>query len=309
LKSWVSENKKSTRKPRPRARAEIMKKGSWFYEPSSIYETSKIAFRVKEELFHKSSKFQDIRIVDSFLFKKVLLIDGLVQTTEADEFIYHEMMAHIPLLSHPSPKKVLIIGGGDGGVLREALNHKEINLTMVEIDGAVIEACRKFLPEINRKAFEDKRAEIVIDDGFKYIKEHKNSFDIIIVDSCDPHGPAQRLFDKNFYKSVYDSLKKDGIAVYQSGFAFIQKNTLENIITSNKKFFPFVDLYLVSIPSYGGGFYAFTLASKKINPAKIDLKKIEKKFKKLNIKTKYYNPQIHLASFSLPNYVKEYFKY
>ncbi|MBI4709065.1 MAG: polyamine aminopropyltransferase [Candidatus Portnoybacteria bacterium] len=283
-----------------------MAKNFWLLESASLYKTVKLGLAIKRKIFSKKTPYQKIEIVDSLGFGKVLFIDGLVQTTQADEFIYHEMISHVPLLLHPNPKKVLIIGGGDGGVLREVLKHPVKEAIMVEIDQDVIRACERFMPEISEGAFQNKNAKIIIDDGFKFVKNQKDAFDLIIVDSCDPLGPAKKLFNPEFYKNVYLALKKEGVAVFQSGSTFMQQKELRAFFEKNKSYFPFVRMYLTAIPTYEGGFYGFTLVSKKINPDKEGLAAVEKKFKNLNLKTKYYNPQIHFASFVLPNYIKDY---
>jgi len=261
---------------------------------------------IKKKVYSKKSEFQDILICDSFAYGRMLLLDGLTQVTEADEFIYHEMIVHVPLIIHKNPRKILIIGGGDGGALKQSLLHKSAEITVVEIDKEVPFLCQKYLPKICGQVFKNKRAKIIIGDGFKFIKECKQAFDIIIVDSCDPIGPAKKLFSQEFYQNVFQALKDDGLAVYQSGSLFAQCQEIKQIFFRNKKFFPFVNIYLLDVPSYGEGAYVFTLASKKINPLKVSLNQIRNKFNKISGKTKYYNPEVHLASFVLPQFIKEH---
>lgn len=283
-----------------------MKKNFWIDE--LLFNDWRQGLKMKKELFGKKTDFQKIQIFDSYRFKKVLMLDGIVQTTEADEFIYHEMMAHIPLFLHGNPKKVLIIGGGDGGVLREVLKHPVKQAVMVEIDGEVVKACEKIMPAISAGAFHDARAEIIIDDGIKFVRDHANEFDAIIVDSSDPIGPACGLFSGDFYSNVKKCLAKNGVAIFQSGSAFMQPEESADIFRVNKKIFPFVNLILPAIPTYCGGFFALTLVSKNKNPEKAAIGEISKRFKKLKLKTKYYNPQIHFSSLVLPNYIGDRLK-
>lgn len=280
-----------------------MPKKKKYWAEELLFKDFKQAFKIKQELFYKKSRFQKIRIFDSYRFKKILMLDNIIQTTEADEFIYHEMMAHIPLLLHPDPQKVLIIGGGDGGVLREVLKHPIKKAVMVEIDGMVIKACEKFMPSLSGGAFNDPRAEIIVDDGIKFMQNHKNEFDVIIVDSSDPIGPAVGLFSKDFYIDVKNCLAKNGVAIFQSGSIFMQPEESANIIRINKTIFNFANLVMPAIPTYYGGFFALALVSKTYNPEKAKMSEISKRYKKLGLNTKYYNPQIHFSSLALPNFV------
>lgn len=281
-----------------------MKKNTWVDE--LLFDDFRQRFKIKKELFNKKSPFQKIKIFDSYRFKKILTLDNIIQTTEADEFIYHEMMSHVPLFLHPNPQKVLIIGGGDGGVLREVLKHPIKKAVIVEIDGEVIKACEKIMPAISGGAFQDARAEIIVDDGIKFVRDHANEFDAIIVDSSDPIGPACGLFSHNFYSDVKKCLTKNGVAIFQSGSAFMQPGESRDIFRVNKKIFPFVKLVLPAIPTYYGGFFALTLVSKAENPEKIKIDKISKRFNALKPKTKYYNPRIHFSSLVLPNFINDH---
>ncbi len=283
-----------------------MRKKKWIFESELLYGKLKSGYQIKEKLFSAKSPYQKIEIYDVHFFRKMLLLDGIVQATERDEFIYHEMMAHVPLFSHPSPNKILIIGGGDGGVLREALKHPVSQATLVEIDGKVIDVCKKLMPAINGGAFKDKRARVIIGDGISFIKQHKEEFDVIIVDSSDPIGPAVGLFSSDFYRNISQSLTRNGVAIFQSGSTFLQAGETERIFKKNKEVFPFVNVCVFANPTYWGGFFSLTFVSKHINHVKLRSAEIEKRYKKLNLKTKYYNPQIHLSSFVLPNYIRQY---
>lgn len=277
------------------------KKNIWIEE--LFFKDWRQGFKVKKKLFYKKTAFQKIQIFDSYRFKKVLMLDNIVQTTEADEFIYHEMMAHVPLMSHCNPQKVLIIGGGDGGVLREVLKHSVKKVVLVEIDGEVIRACKKIMPAISDGAFEDARAQVIVGDGIKFVKNRENEFDVIIVDSSEPIGPSKGLFSYNFYTDVKKCLTKKGVAILQSGSTFMESDVSKNVCCINKKIFPFVNLVLPAIPTYTGGFFALTLVSKGENPKNAKIDQISKRFQSLNLQTKYYNPQIHFSSLVLPNYL------
>jgi spermidine synthase len=280
-------------------------KKSWYFESLDLYPDLSLGYQIKKKLFVKKTPFQKIEICQTDKFGKILFLDGITQTTEKDEFIYHEMIVHVPLLLHPCPEKVLIIGGGDGGTLREVLKYPVREAHLVEIDKEVIKASERFLTKINQGSFQKRRARIHIGDGVKFVKEHNNEFDVIIVDSSDPIGPAKKLFSLAFYQDAYQALKVNGIFVAQSGSAFLQTNELKNNWQNAKKVFPSTSAYFADIPTYTGGLYGFVIGSKKINLEKIDFRQIERKYQAMKLKTKYYNPQIHFASFVLPNYIKK----
>lgn len=262
-------------------------------------EDAAMTYKVKETLVRRKTKFQDLAILDTEAFGRMLVLDGIIQTTIRDEFIYHEMMTHIPLFSHPCPKKVLVIGGGDGGVIREVVKHKEVEKAVLcEIDGDVIEECKKYLPEISC-ALEHEKCEVFVGDGIQYVKEHKNEFDVIIVDSTDPFSIAEGLFGGNFYKDIYESLTEDGLFVAQTETPFFLPEVVKKTVSDAKAVFPLTKLFTTTIPTYPGGFWSFTIGSKKYDPASIDVNKIPE------IDTKYYTPELHKASFVLPKYVKK----
>jgi len=279
-------------------------KETWFYE--SLFPSVKLGLKVKETLVSKKSAYQKINILDTYEFGKVLVLDGIVQTTEADEFIYHEMLTHLPMLSHSHPKRVLIIGGGDGGVLREVLKHPVKEVFLVEIDEKVIELSKTYLSAICRNSFADRRANIIIDDGVNFIKECKGKFDVTIIDSSDPIGPSKVLFSSKFYRDAFNALSNgEGIFAQQTGSPFLQREELPYVYKRLKKIFPFVATFLTAVPTYVGGFFSFVFASKGIDPLNIHLAQLEKRYRKFKLKTRYYNPEIHLASFALPTHIKE----
>jgi spermidine synthase len=277
----------------------------WCYE--TLHPDIKLGIKGKS-LYKKKTAHQNCQISKTKDFGNVLFLDGAIQTTEADEYIYHEMLVHPLLLTHPKPENVLIVGGGDGGVLRELFKYPIKEAIMVEIDRTVIDLSKKYLPKISKGSFRDNRLGLIIDDGAKYIKETPKKFDIVIVDSPDPVGPANALFSKKFYQGVSKVLKPNGVMIRQTGSVFLQSEILKSNYRRIKKIFPQTFIQLVSIPTYIGGFFSFIIAAKKINFLKAKKSKIKKKYSKLNLKTKYYNPDIQFASLQLPNNLKELVK-
>ena len=215
------------------------------------------------------------------------------------------MLAHPPLLTHPPPRKILIIGAGDGGVLRETLKHKIEKVTLVEIDREVIEFSRKYLPFLGKNAFKDKRVKVVIGDGAEFVRSAKEKFDVVIIDSTDPVGPAKILFSRGFYKNVFSVLSGNGLLIRQTGSTTLQMDVLKSSYRTLKPIFPHVVPQLAAIPTYIGGFFSLTMASKKINPRKVSHRAISKRYDGLKLKTAYYNPDIHFSGMALPNYVKK----
>ena len=261
-----------------------------------------MTYKVKETLVTRKTEFQDLAIVDTESLGRMLVLDGIVQTTIKDEFVYHEMISHIPLFTHLNPKKVLVVGGGDGGVIREVLKHNSVTkVVLCEIDKAVIEECKKYLPEISC-ALEDPKCEIFIGDGIKYVKEHKNEFDVIIVDSTDPFSIAEGLFGGNFYKDISESLTKDGIFIAQTETPFFLPETVKKVFSDAKNIFPITKLFMAGIPTYPGGYWSFTIGSKKYDPEKVDVSTIP------DINARYYTPELHKACFVLPKYIQDIIK-
>ncbi len=276
---------------------------SWFSEPACL--SFEHRYKVEKVLFKGNSKFQKIEIIENLEFGKMLILDGAVQTSEKDEFIYHEMLVHVPLFTHPHPKSVLIVGGGDGGALRRTLYHPVDSVSLVELDQEVVEVCQKFLPSVSGNAFKDKRSKIIFGDGVNFIKKPEEKFDVILVDSTDPIGPAEKLFSKEFYRDAFNALKDKGIFVTQSGSPIFQENVLKLAYFGLKSFFPLVHVYLCFVPTYPGVLWSYTIASKFWNPVNLKQEAIEKTMNKLNLKTNYYSPQIHLSAFSLPKFIQD----
>jgi spermidine synthase len=234
----------------------------------------------------------------------MMLLDGLVMCTERDEFVYHDMITHPALFTHPDPKQVLVIGGGDGGTIREIMKHKKVELaTLCEIDGLVIDKSVELLPsmacEIDGK---NPRVKLHVDDGLAYIREHQNEFDVIMVDSTDPIGPAVGLFEEDFYRLVFGALKEDGIMIAQSESPFYHAEIQKNMYGNLRAVFPIVEMYQAFIPTYPSGFWSFAFASKKYHPVKdFDRKRAAAR----DFYTKYYNEDLHLGAFMLPTFAKE----
>ncbi len=267
-------------------------------EHSSAY---KVQWGINEVLYSEKTPYQNLSIVDFVELGRALVLDDAVQTTIQDEFYYHEMIAHVPLFTHPDPQDVLIIGGGDGGTAREVLKHKSVRrVDLVEIDERVIAACKKYLPEISC-SFDDPRLNVIIADGVEYIKRPENEYDVVIIDSSDPVGPAVELFSKDFYQNVYHSLRPDGIMVAQTDSPCFNAKFFKEIFFSISAQFPLTKVYLVCVPSYISGFWSFTLGSKKYNP-------VEDYRKEPVIATRFYTPELHKASFILPRFIEELLK-
>ena len=269
----------------------------WLSE--SQIKDAAMTYKVKETLVRRKTPFQDLAIVDTEAFGRMLLLDGIVQTTINDEYVYHEMITHIPLLTHPNPKKVLVVGGGDGGTIREILKHPSIEKAVLcEIDEIVIEECKKYLPEISC-ALTDPKCEIFIGDGIKYVHEHKNEFDVVIIDSTDPFGAAEGLFGGSFYKEIYECLTDEGIFVAQTETPFYLPEVVKKVYDDAKAVFPITKLFMAGIPTYPSGYWSFTLGSKKYDPEKANV------IDKYDLDTKYYTKRLHSASFVLPKFIED----
>jgi spermidine synthase len=275
---------------------------TWFDE--TLYEPQRQSFRIDRELYRARSAFQEIHIFENATLGRVLALDGVVQVTEKDEHVYHEMLTHLPLLAHGAARKVLIIGGGDGGILEEALKHGIERAVMVEIDGMVIEACRKHLPSVCGTAFDDPHTELIVGDGVKYMAESTELFDLIVVDSTDPVGPAVELFGESFFRNARDRLSECGVLVTQNGVPFFQPQEITETYAKRRKLFPLTGFYVAAIPTYYGGLMALGWASKGLDLSKPNLGEIAERYAKLGVETRYYNPDIHLAAMALPNYVR-----
>ncbi len=261
-------------------------------------------FSVEKVLYREKTDHQDLVIFENPVLGRVMALDGVVQTTERDEFIYHEMLTHMPLLAHGAAKEVLIIGGGDGGMLREVSRHPGVEqITMVEIDAGVVEFCRQYLPNHSAGAYDDPRFKLVIDDGVNFVNQTDETFDVIISDCTDPIGPGESLFTSAFYEGCARCLNEGGIFVAQNGVCFLQQDEAVNSHTKLSGYFSDVSFYQAAIPTYYGGIMTFAWASQ--NPAlrQIDLPTLQQRFNQSGLHCRYYNPAIHVGSFALPQYL------
>ena len=264
----------------------------------------KLSIRVDKQLFSGQSEFQRIDIFDSPEFGRFLTLDGFMMLTEKDEFIYHEMLVHVPMAVHPDVRNVLVIGAGDGGIIRELTRYETIeHIDMVEIDEMVVRICREFLPFTAGK-LDDPRLTIHYQDGLKFVRHCENAYDLIIVDSTDPFGPGEGLFTREFYGNCFKALRDDGIMVNQHESPFYQADAVamqrahRRIVES----FHISRVYQANIPTYPSGHWLFGFASKKYDPiADLDADA----WNALGLKTGYYNTRLHVGSFALPNYVIE----
>ena len=272
----------------------------------TLYDAWWQGYEVGEVFFEHSTDHQHLMIFQNPRFGRTMVLDGVVQTTEADEFIYHEMLTHVPLFAHGSARRVLIIGGGDGGMLREVCRHQELeHVTQVEIDQAVVDMSREYLPNHSAGAFDDPRLELVIDDGMNFVANTEQQYDVIISDSTDPIGPGETLFSDDFYSSCKRCLNPGGILVTQNGVAFMQ---LDEVVGTARRFRPlFADstFYCAAVPTYVGGAMTFAWGSDNVDYRGLDKHTIRQRFTAANIKTRYYNPEIHVASFALPQYIQD----
>ncbi|WP_053218058.1 polyamine aminopropyltransferase [Virgibacillus senegalensis] len=258
-----------------------------------------ITAKIKQSLHSEQTEFQKLDMLETEEWGNMLVLDGMVMTTQKDEFVYHEMVAHVPLFTHPNPKHVLVVGGGDGGVIREVLKHKQVeSATLVEIDGKVIEYSKQYLPEIAGE-LDDPRVEVKVADGFMHIAESEKAYDVIMVDSTEPVGPAVNLFTKGFYDGIAKALKDDGIFVAQTDNPWFKADLIKQVYQDVKEIFPVTRIYTANIPTYPSGLWTFTIGSKIHDP----LKAKDERF--TDIETKYYTKELHFASFALPKFVKD----
>ncbi|MDH7576356.1 MAG: polyamine aminopropyltransferase [Bacillota bacterium] len=257
-----------------------------------------VKWRIHKTIYTEQTAYQHLAIIDTVEFGRALVLDGIIQTTVSDEFIYHEMIAHVPMFTHPNPRQVLIVGGGDGGTAREVLKHPTVEkVDLVEIDERVVAVCRTYLPE-TACAFADARVNVIIENGLDYVGKQKGKYDVLIVDSSDPVGPATELFRKEFYDSVFRSLKDDGLFVAQTDSPFFSQKIFQRINRDIRSIFPRVNVYLACVPSYISGYWSFTLGSKFYHPLQ------DYRVNNL-IKTRYYTPELHKACFVLPRFIQE----
>ncbi len=274
----------------------------WFSE--SHTPDVKLSLRVTKQLFSEVSDYQSVEVLETPEFGRVLVLDGNIMLTERDEFIYDEMITHVPMAVHPSIKNVLVIGVGDGGVVKELTRYEQIeSIDMVELDEVVVRACRNYLPE-NACRLDDERVHITYGNPLKFIRKCENKYDLIIVDSNDPFGPSEGLFTKEFYGNCYNALKDDGIMVNQQGSPFYQEDAVA-MQQSHKRIagtFPISRVYQAHIPTYAAGYWTFGFASKKYHPIDdLDAEQWNSK----HLRTRYYTTRLHKGAFYLPAFLEE----
>ncbi len=276
----------------------------WFSEICPMWPGVALSIEIEEVLYSKKSKFQQIDLFQTKNFGKMLVLDGIIQLTEPDEFAYHEMLAHVPMFAHPDPKDILVVGGGDGGVLREIGRHKCVkHIDFCEIDEEVINVAKEFLPDI-ACGFDDARIAVHVGDGNAYVQAQKNKYDVIIVDSSDPIGPGEALFEKPFYKALKSALKPGGIIATQGESFFLHKDCVTNLVKITRELFPVQAYSYILVPTYPGGHIGICLGS--LGPELLKPNRaISDDFQK---QLKYYNFDMHKASFVLPQFAKKMFE-
>ena len=274
----------------------------WYTEQQT--DEVRFSIKVKQHLYTGKSEFQDVDVFESEEFGKFLTLDGLMMVTEKDEFIYHDMITHVAMATNPSIKKVLVIGGGDGGTVRELTRYSHIEkIDMVEIDKLVVDVSREYLP-ITASKLDDPRVSLYFEDGIRFVADTKEIYDLILVDSTDPIGPGEGLFTTEFYQNCFNILSDNGILVNQSESPYYDQfsHEMKRAHKKIKSIFPISKVYQFHMPTYPSGHWLFGFASKKLDPIKdVDFDK----WNALGIKTKYYNPQLHVGCFALPSYVQE----
>jgi spermidine synthase len=274
----------------------------WMRE--TLHDDHAQALRVDAVLYDSATDHQRLRVFENARFGRVLTLDDVVQTTEGDNFIYHEMLTHVPIFAHGSVERVLIIGGGDGGMAREVLRHQGVRqVTMVEIDAGVVEFSKEYLPRLSNGAFDDPRLELVINDGAVFMRETDQTFDVIIVDSTDPIGPGEVLFTDHFYGHAKRALNPGGILVTQNGVPFMQPDELLGTMRAFGTLFADRGCYLATVPTYAGGPMAFGWGTDG-DVRKVSLETLQARYAEAGFTADYYTPEVHLAAFALPGYVK-----
>lgn len=262
------------------------------------------SFEVTDILFHEQTEHQDLVIFDTPTFGRVMALDNIIQVTSQDEFVYHEMMTHVPLFAKGDATDVLIIGGGDGGILREVLRHKTVErATMVEIDRSVVDLCVEYFPHISNGAFDDPRTDLIITDGVKFVAETDKRFDVIIVDSTDPVGPGEVLFTESFYASCHRCLKDGGVLVTQNGVPFFQPEELTNTYQRMGKSFADNGFYTAVVPTYIGGFMTLGWGTDDAGLRDVEVETLKARFIASGLDMRYYTPDIHKAAFALPQFI------
>tara|TARA_B100000586_G_scaffold249290_1_gene207154 strand:- start:117 stop:971 length:855 start_codon:yes stop_codon:yes gene_type:complete len=276
----------------------------WFAE--TLHAEFRQHLRIDRVIYRCNTNLQEILIFENSVLGRVLVLDGVVQTTEADEFIYHEMLTHVPIIAHGFARRVLVVGGGDGGMIEEALKYHCLEqVVMVEVDRSVVDICKKYLPTLSQGAFDDPRLQLVISDGSEYVSKTKQRFDVIIIDSPDPVGPAVNLFSDKFYQDCRLCLNPGGVLVAQNGVPFVQAQGLRESARRLSDHFADVTFFRASVPTYYGGDMAFGWATDDVTLRTLSIGQLRTRFSEENLNTRHYSPEIHLAAFAIPPWVDE----
>jgi len=279
----------------------------WFSE--TLIPGIRVSFEAERIVHRERTAHQELVLIDNGPFGRMLLLDGATQVTSADEFAYHEMMCHVPMLAHGHVRRALIIGGGDCGLAAEVLRHRAVEqVTQVEIDAAVVEVARRHLGSLNSAAFGDERLELVIDDGARWVAARKERYDLILIDSTDPVGAGQVLFTERFYRDARGCLAPGGVLVCQLGVPFLQREGFVGAVRNLSAALPRVSCYVTAVPSYFGGHLAIGWASEEPGPGDASLELLAARAAAARLQTRYYTPEVHLAALALPRYIGEAFE-
>lgn len=272
------------------------------------HENTGLTVGLKKLLFSKQSDYQLVEVYETDTWGNLMTIDGMVMLSEKDEFVYHEMISHVPLFTHPNPRRVLIIGGGDGGTAREVMKHPSVEtVDMVEIDKTVVDASKEFFPGVGQ--FDNPKLNVLYEDGIAFVKNVKEPYDIIIIDGSDPVGPAEGLFEKEFFQYCSDALCEEGVLSAQTESPWVESYypSMRKVCFALNDLFPISEIYLASIPLYPAGLWTMALASKKSSPFSQEVKERINNSPNLLASLDYYNGEVHFGSFALPNFVKRIF--
>jgi spermidine synthase len=267
----------------------------------------RMTYEVERVLYELQTEHQHLVLFEHPFFGKMLMLDGATQVTTRDEFVYHEMMTHVPIFAHGNAKEVLIVGGGDCGIAEEVLKHKSVKrLTQVEIDASVVEFSKEHFPEFTKPVLADKRFDLVIDDGMNYVAETDRRFDVIIVDSTDPQGPGKVLFSSKFYAACKRCMAKGAVMVTQNGVPIFQAGELTEGIAKFRRLFAVGTCYVAAIPTYVGGHMAMGFATDNAKLRRASVKTIADRYRKAgSFATRYWTPEVHVAAFALPRFIAE----
>lgn len=281
--------------------------GLWHTDDPEV-PSQRVFLQVRNVLYRGQSPYQEIAIIETVLFGRALVLNNVLQTAERDEFCYHEMLVHPAMIAHPNPRRVLIIGGGDGGALRRVLQHPVEQVTMVEIDQQVVQACREHLWGVHRGAFDDPRVELRFEDGFAYVERRPATYDVIIVDGPDPLGPTPGmvLFTPDFYRGLADMLAPGGLVVQQTESPMLLPIQTAATHLHFRSVLPIVRTYLTTVQSYDS-FWSFTVASRDVDPAELSVETVAQRLQERGISDlEYYSPEIHWAAFRLPPFLRRF---